>query len=146
MSDRNRTLTKALKAAHREEVRAVSFLSTVATKVRNQQLRGTFQQFGSQGMGGVATVEGLLEARGAGTAPMLALTRLRASMQGCVARVRPVRSVVEDTLDRAEARARCLAAAASDARLAGDVEAARSLDGLCEAATSQATWLRDYLR
>jgi hypothetical protein len=146
MDATRRELTSALKAAHREEVRAVSFLSSVTGAVKNPKVRSTLVQFGSQEMGGVATVEGLLESRGVSRPPMIALTRLRAAMQGCVARVRPFRSLVEDTLDRTEARARCMASAAAEARNAGDVDAARSLDGLRETATSQAAWLRDFLR
>jgi len=146
MSVKRRELTSALKEAHREEVRAVSFFSTVAPSVKNPQLHGTLLQFGSQEMGGVATVEGLLESRGVGRSPMLTFTRLRAAMQGRAARMRPWRALVEDTLDRTEARARSMAQFASEARLAGDLDAARSLDGLCNTATSQATWLRDFLR
>jgi len=146
MNATRRELTSALRNAHREEVRAVTFFSSAASGVKHPRLHGTLVQFGSQGMGGVATVAGLLESRGAGPSVTLALTRLRAAMQGRIARIRPIRALVEDALDRAEARARCMAEAAADARGAGDMEAARSLDGLRETAASQATWLREFLR
>ena len=146
MSIKRRALTSALKTAHREEVRAASLFDAIAKNVKDAQLHGTFLQFGAQEQGGVATVEGLLDSRGVGRPMLLAVTRLRAALAGGSARVRPWRGLVEDALDRTESRARRLAEAASGARIAGDLDAARSLEGLRDNAGSQAAWFRDFLR
>jgi hypothetical protein len=146
MSMKRRALEGALRSAHREEVGAVSLFGAIAVCVRDAQLQGTFLQFEAQEQGGVATVEGLLETRGVGRSALLPFTRLRASLHGRAARVRAWRGVVEDALDRTERRTRRIAEAASNARLAGDLDAARSLEGLRASAGEQARWFRDFLR
>ncbi len=144
MSIKRRALTHALRTAHREEVHAASLFNAIASCVKDAQLHGTYLQFGAEVQGAVATVEGLLESRGV-KAPMLAVTRMRAALHGCVARVRPWRALVEDSLDRTERRARRMSEAASGARLAGDLDAARSLEHLRDAAGEQARWFRTFL-
>jgi hypothetical protein len=146
MSIRRRALTSALKTAHREEVRAASLFQSIAQSVKDAQLHGTFMKFGAQEQGGVATVVGLLESRNVGAAMFLGLTRVKAAIQGRAARLRPWRRVLEDVLDDTERRAKRIAEAASGARLAGDLDAARSLDGLQDTAGEQAAWFRDFLR
>jgi hypothetical protein len=146
MSIKSRALSSALRTAHREETRAASFFSAAASNVRHAQLHGKFVQFGSQGEGGVLTVEALLDARGIGRPMLVSATRVRALMQGYAARLRPWRRIVEDALDLTELRARRIAEAASNARVAGDLDAARNLDTLRENAGAQAQWMREYLR
>lgn len=146
MSVKRRALKSALKTAHREEVRAASLFNAIASSVKDAQLLGTFLQFGAQEQGGVATVEGLLEARGMGAPALTPVTRIRAAFHGHTARVRPWRGVVEDALDRTEKRAELMTEAASNARLAGDLDAARSLEELRDNAGSQARWFREFLR
>ena len=146
MSIKRRALTSALKSAHREEVGAAALLNSIASAIRDAQLHGTFLQFGAQETGGVATVEGLLESRGVGRPMLLPVTRLCAAVRGRAARMRPWRSVVEDVLDRTERRAQRISEAASNARLAGDLDAARSLGFLKDNAGTQAAWFREFLR
>ncbi len=146
MSLKRRALTSALRIAQREETRAASLFGAIAGNVKDAQLHGTFLQFGAEVQGSVATVEGLMDARGVAHAKFLPVTRLRATLSGRAARVRAWRAVLEDSRDATERRVNRLAEAASGARLAGDLDAARSLDQLREGAGRQAKWFRDFLR
>jgi hypothetical protein len=146
MSVNNRALKSALKSARRECVEASSLYHSIATSVKDQQLNGTFQQFGDQALGAVATIEGLLTNRGEGSPGMLAITRIRAAFHGKTARLRRWRNVIEDVLDTTERRVRVMDEAASNARIAGDLDAARSLESLRDSAGGQAQWFRDFLR
>lgn len=146
MSTKSRALSSALKTAHREESRASSLFTAIATNVKHAQLHGKFLQFGSQGEGGVLTVEALLDSRGIGRPAMVSATRMRAVVQGFAARLRPWRRVVEDALDLTERRIRLIGEAAANARLAGDIDVARNLDTLRDNAAAQAKWMREYLR
>jgi hypothetical protein len=146
MSIKRHALSSALKTAHREETRAASLFTSIATNVKHAQLHGKLLQFGSQGEGRVLAVEALLDARGISHPLTISATRVRAAIQGCAAHLRPWRRVVEDALDLTERRARLIAGAASNARLAGDIDAARNLDSLRENAGAQANWMREYLQ
>lgn len=146
MSVRRRALKSALKTAHSEEVRASAMFQSIAGSVRDAQLHGTFLQFGAAEAGAIAQVEGLMEARGVSPSWFSGLRRLRAAFRGRTARVRPWRHVLEDSLDLTERRMRRMAEAASNARFAGDLDAARSLEGLRDNAGAQARWFQEFLR
>jgi hypothetical protein len=146
MSSRRRALTTALKTAHREESRAASLFQSIARSIKDAQLHGTFLHFGTQEEGAIATVEGLMDARGVRRPALVGVTRFRAVLQGRTARLRSWRRVLEDSLDATERRVRRMAEAASGARLAGDLDAARSLEHLRDEAGSQAKWFREFLR
>ncbi len=146
MSSKRSALRKALRTAHREEVRASALFDALATSLRDAQLHGTMLQFGAQEHGAVALVENLLETRGFSRPGLSPLTSLRATFHGMTARFRTWRSALEDSLEWTDARARRIAEAAGYARYAGDIDAARSLDGLQQSAAAQSKWLSDFLR
>ena len=82
MGVKRRALTAALKTAHREESRAAALFSGISRGLKDAQLHGTFLHFGNQEQGAIATVEGLMDARGVKRPAFLLVTKLRVAVAG----------------------------------------------------------------